>query len=84
TRGWTDVVVLGCMGAGVVLAVLFALLQLRRTHPLLDVRLFRRADFATGAVGITFLFIANFGFFYVEMQFMQLVMGYSALETAFA
>ncbi|PRC60878.1 MFS transporter, partial [Mycobacterium sp. ITM-2017-0098] len=26
TRGWTDVVVLGCMGAGVVLAVLFALL----------------------------------------------------------
>lgn len=84
TRGWSDIVVLGCMGAGVVLAALFALLQLRRTHPLLDVRLFRRPDFATGAVGITFLFIANFGFFYVEMQFMQLVMGYSALETAFA
>jgi hypothetical protein len=83
-RGWTDAVVLGCMGAGIVLAALFALLQLRRTHPLLDVRLFRRPDFATGAVGITFLFIANFGFFYVEMQFMQLVMGYSPLETAFA
>jgi len=83
-RGWTDLVVLGCMTSGVVLAVLFALLQLRRTHPLLDVRLFRRADFATGAVGITFLFIANFGFFFIEMQFMQLVMGYSALQTAFA
>ena len=83
-RGWTDIVVLGCMAAGLALAVLFARLQLRREHPLLDVRLFRRADFATGAVGIMFLFLANFGFFYVEMQFMQLVMGYSALETAFA
>ncbi|MGP4056133.1 MFS transporter [Mycobacterium sp. 4D054] len=83
-RGWTDPVVLGCMAGGVALAVLFAVVQLRRTHPLLDVRLFRRPDFATGAVGITFLFLANFGFFFVEMQFMQLVMGYTALQTAFA
>lgn len=83
-RGWTDVIVLGCLAAGVVLAGLFALVQLRREHPLLDVRLFRRPDFATGAVGITFLFLANFGFFFVEMQFMQLVLGYSPLQTAFA
>lgn len=83
-RGWTDPIVVGCLVAGVVLAGLFALVQLRRAHPLLDVRLFRRPDFATGAAGITFLFIANFGFFFIEMQFMQLVMGYSALETAFA
>lgn len=83
-RGWTDVWVLGCLLAGVVLAVLFAVVEVRRSHPLLDVRLFRRADFATGALGITFLFLANFGFFFIEMQFMQLVMGYSALQTAFA
>jgi EmrB/QacA subfamily drug resistance transporter len=83
-RGWTDPLVLGCLTAGVVLAVAFALVQLRRTHPLLDVRLFRRPDFATGAAGITFLFFANFGFFFIEMQFMQLVMGYSPLQTAFA
>lgn len=83
-RGWTDPAVLGCLAAGVVLGVLFAVVELRRAHPLLDVRLFRRPDFATGAAGITFLFIANFGFFFVAMQFMQLVMGYSALQTAFA
>lgn len=82
--GWTDPVVLAALGGGVVLAAAFALVQLRRTHPLLDVRLFRRPDFATGAVGITFLFIANFGFFYIAMQHMQLLMGYSALQTAFA
>lgn len=83
-RGWTDLGVVGCIAGGAALAVVFAFVELRRDHPLLDVRLFRRADFATGAIGITFLFLANFGFFFIEMQFMQLVMGYSALQTAFA
>ncbi|MFG1930175.1 MFS transporter [Mycobacterium sp. NPDC048908] len=83
-RGWTHPIVWGCMGAGVALAAVFAVVELRRGHPLLDVRLFRRPDFAVGAIGITFLFFANFGFFFVEMQFMQLILGYSALQTAFA
>ena len=74
----------GCMAAGVALAVAFAIVELRRTHPLLDIRLFGRPDFATGAVGITFLFFANFGFFFVAMQYMQLILGYSPLGTAFA
>lgn len=83
-RGWSDVLVLGCLAAGVALAVVFALVELRRTHPLLDVRLFARADFATGAVGITLLFFANFGFFFVAMQYIQLVLGYSPLQSALA
>jgi EmrB/QacA subfamily drug resistance transporter len=83
-RGWTNPVVWGCMAAGVALAVAFAITELRRTHPLLDIRLFSRPDFATGAVGITFLFFANFGFFFIAMQYMQLVLGYSPLGTAFA
>jgi hypothetical protein len=72
------------MSAGVVLAVLFAIVELRRRHPLLDVRLFARPDFTIGSVGITFLFFANFGFFFVVMQYMQLVLGYSPLQTAWA
>ncbi len=83
-RGWTHPVVWGCMTAGVVLAAAFAVVELRRTRPLLDVRLFGRPDFATGAVGITVLFFANFGFFFVSMQYMQLILGYSPLQTAFA
>ncbi|ULE33886.1 MFS transporter [Mycobacterium sp. IDR2000157661] len=83
-RGWSHPVVWGCMALGVVLAVVFAVVELARRHPLLDVRLFARPDFATGAVGITFLFFANFGFFFVVMQYMQLLLGYSALQTAFA
>ena len=84
TRGWTHPIVWGCMVAGVVLGAAFAVVQLRRRYPLLDVRLFGRPDFATGAIGITFLFFANFGFFFVAMQYMQLILGYSPLTTAFA
>ncbi|MEH3141655.1 MAG: MFS transporter [Mycobacterium kyogaense] len=83
-RGWTDPLVLAGLAGGIVLAVAFTVVQLRRRHPLLDVRLFGRPDFATGAIGVTMLFLANFGFFYLAMQFLQLVMGYSALGTAFA
>jgi EmrB/QacA subfamily drug resistance transporter len=83
-RGWTHPVVWGCMSLGVALAVAFAAVELRRAHPLLDVRLFAKPDFATGSIGVTFLFFANFGFFFVVMQYMQLVLGYSALTTGFA
>jgi EmrB/QacA subfamily drug resistance transporter len=83
-RGWTHPVVWGCMTTGVVLAMVFVVVELRRPHPLLDVRLFGRPDFATGAVGITILFFSNFGFFFVSMQYMQLILGYSPLQTAFA
>ena len=83
-RGWTHPVVWGCMAAGVALAVAFAIVELQRRYPLLDVRLFTRPDFATGSIGISFLFFANFGFFFLVMQYMQLILGYSPLETAWA
>lgn len=83
-RGWTHPLVWGCMAAGLVFAVAFTVVELRRRHPLLDVRLFARPDFATGALSMTILFFANFGFFFVVIQYVQLVMGYSALGTALA
>src|SRR5690606_26358781 len=83
-HGWTHPVVYGSMAAGVALALAFAVVELRSAHPLLDIRLFAKPDFTTGAVGVTFFFLANFGFFFVSMQYMQLMLGYSALQTAFA
>lgn len=83
-RGWTNPLVCTTLGAGVLLAVAFGIVEAKRRHPLLDVRLFRRPDFATGAATITTFFVAMFGFFFVMMQFVQLVMGYSPIQTAFA
>ncbi|MDT5065167.1 MAG: hypothetical protein QOK02_1322 [Mycobacterium sp.] len=83
-RGWADVLVWGSMSAGLALTAAFTVVELRQRFPLLDVRLFGRPDFAVGSVGVTFLFFANFGFFFVVMQYIQLVMGYSPLRTALA
>ncbi|OBF88839.1 MFS transporter [Mycobacterium sp. 852002-51152_SCH6134967] len=83
-HGWTHPLVYGCMAAGVVMAAVFAVWELRSAHPLLDVRLFAKADFTTGAIVVTFFFLANFGFFFVSMQYMQLLLGYTPLQTAFA
>jgi EmrB/QacA subfamily drug resistance transporter len=83
-HGWTDPLVWCSLGAGITLAVIFGFVEVRRRHPLLDVGLFRRPEFATGSATITIFFMAMFGFFFVMMQYVQLVRGYSAIQTALA
>jgi len=83
-RGWGHPLAWGCLVAGAALSVLFGIIELRRRHPLLDVRLFADPAFTTGAAAITVFFLAMFGFFFLAMQYIQLVMGYDAIGTALA
>ncbi|OBF09493.1 MFS transporter [Mycobacterium sp. 852002-10029_SCH5224772] len=87
-RGWSDPLVWGGLVAGAVIAAVFGAVQLRLAsrgrEPLLDVRLFADPNFATGVAAIVILFGATFGFFYVGMQYVQQIMGYSPLATAIA
>ena len=83
-NGWTDPRVYGCMIAGVVLAVVFGFIELRRRQPLLDIRLFLDPYFGTGAAAITMVFLGTFALFYLVTQYVQQVMGYTPLATAIA
>lgn len=83
-RGWTHPLVLACVGVGLVLAVAFGLVELRQRYPLLDVRLFAVPAFATGAATITIFFLSMFGYMFLLMQYMQLILGYSPNKTALA
>jgi MFS family permease len=83
-RGWTNPVVYGSIAGGLALAVVFGFVELRRENPLLDVRVFADAGFATGAATIVVFFAANLGLFYLLVQHLQLVKGYSPIATAFA
>jgi len=83
-RGWTDPLTMGALAAGVVLAVGFVVWELRAEHPLLDPRLFRYRGFAVGSASLLVLFIALFGLFLVILQYLQLMLGYSALKSAVA
>lgn len=83
-RGWTDPVVLGCIIGGVVLVAAFSVLELRLRSPLLDVRLFTNRAFGAGALSVAMQFFATFGVFFLLLQQLQLVFGYSPLQSAFA
>ncbi len=83
-RGWSDPLVWGGLVAGVIITAVFGIVEFRRRQPLLDVRLFSNPSFATGVAAIVILFGATFGFFYIGMQYVQQIMGYSPLTTSLA
>lgn len=73
---------LAVMAAGVWLLVWFVRRQLRLAAPLLDVELFRRREFATGVAGVLFGVFALVGLQLMLAQYLQLVLGDSALLAA--
>jgi EmrB/QacA subfamily drug resistance transporter len=83
-HGWSDPRVFCCLIAGAVLAVVFGLIELRRPQPLLDIKLFGNPNFGTGAAAITVVFLATFSLFFLVVQYLQQVKGYSALAAAVA
>ena len=58
--------------------------ELRAAEPMLDPRLFRLRGFSAGSLTITAQFFAAFGFFFIALQYLQFVVGYSPLRAAVA
>jgi len=81
-RGWTDAMVLACIILGLAAATGFVLTELRTPAPLLDVRLFTDRAFGSGALTLLFQFVAMFGVFFIVVQYLQLVLGYSPLGSS--
>ncbi|SED69797.1 MFS transporter [Streptomyces sp. TLI_105] len=67
------------LGAG--LLVLFVRRQKRRPYPLIDLRLFSRAAFTTSVGCIVIGMLALVGLELIAVQYLQLVLGLSPLET---
>ncbi|MEV6573474.1 MFS transporter [Streptomyces sp. NPDC051577] len=66
---------------GVALLILFVRRQRRRTHPLIDMRLFSRAAFTTSVGCIVLAMLALVGLELIAVQYLQLVLRLSPLET---
>ncbi|WP_280350222.1 MFS transporter [Nocardia abscessus] len=82
--GWTSGKVIGSFVVAAAAFTLYAVLGLRNNDALLDPRLFGIRGFRAGAVTILVQFLAVFGFFFVGLQYLQLILGYSALKAAVA
>ena len=81
-HGYTSPAVLLAVGAGAASAVAYVVLALRRADPLLDPRLFRNRLLLAGTIAILVQFLALFGFLFVGLQYLQLMLGYSPLQAA--
>src|SRR4051794_2968945 len=78
-RGWTDGTILGAFGIAAVILGTFLAWELRAREPMLDVRLFRNPSFSGASGAITFVFFALMGSMFFLTQYLQDVLGYSAL-----
>ncbi|MCE4268790.1 MFS transporter [Rhodococcus sp. ACPA4] len=83
-RGWLNPVVLALLIGGIATGVVFSFVELRSAHPLLDVGLFANRAFGSSATSLVLQFLATFGMFFMLVQYLQLVLDYSPLQSALA
>jgi EmrB/QacA subfamily drug resistance transporter len=81
-QGWTAPITLAAIAAGVVATLAFVAVELRRDHPLLDIRIFALRGLAVGSVNLFVVFAVMFSLFLVLVQYLQAILGYSALKAA--
>ncbi len=83
-QGWTSPVTLGAALVSVVGLAAFVRQERRTAYPLLDISVFRDRRLSAGAVSLTVMFALLFGMFLVMVQFLQAVVGFSALGSSLA
>ena len=83
-HGWGDPLTLTALLGGLAALALFILWELQRREPMLDPRNFLRRGFGAGSLSITVQFFAAFGFLFLALPYLQLVLGYSPLQAAAA
>lgn len=82
--GWSSVQTLGLLGAAAALLALFLLVESRARAPLMPLGLFRLRSLSTANVVGALWAAAMFAWFFISALYMQLVLGYSAMQVGLA
>lgn len=83
-NGWTSVLTLASGVTSIACTVVFILLQRARSHPLVDLRLFRSRELLTANIVMLPVAGISISFMYFGSIFLQEILDYSALTTGFA
>jgi EmrB/QacA subfamily drug resistance transporter len=81
-RGWSNSVTLLSFAVAAFALFLFVRWELRVREPMLDIRYFKNKAFSTGTGGMILVFLGMYGTMFLVTQYLQLILGYSALGTA--
>lgn len=79
-RGWTDGTTLGAFALGGLLMAAFIAWERHSDHPMLDVGFFANPRFTAASTAVTLVFFALFGSMFLQTQYLQFVLGYTALQ----
>jgi EmrB/QacA subfamily drug resistance transporter len=79
-NGWTSTITLAAFVIAAVLGLAFAWRETHTSEPMLDLALFRDRRFTAGAGAIALTFFAMFGVIFGLTQYLQFVLGKTALE----
>jgi EmrB/QacA subfamily drug resistance transporter len=82
--GWTSAQSIGLLAASAVLLAIFLGIEARVRSPLMPLGLFRLRNVATANVVGVLWAAAMFAWFFISALYMQLVLGYSALQVGLA
>jgi EmrB/QacA subfamily drug resistance transporter len=80
SQGWTSVTTLAGFAVAATFLAAFVAWELRAKEPMLDVRLFSNPRFSAASGAIALAFFSLFGTIFFITQFLQSVLGYSALK----
>ncbi|MGE3962069.1 MAG: MFS transporter [Dehalococcoidia bacterium] len=79
-KGWGSAETLSALGGAAVILGVFAWWESRTAEPMLNLRFFRNPRFSAANAAITLTFFALFGSMFSLTQYLQFVLGYTALE----
>jgi EmrB/QacA subfamily drug resistance transporter len=79
-RGWSSLLVISAGAAGLAVLGAFAVWEWHSTHPMLQLRFFRRRSFSAAVSSVGLVTFGLFGTLFVLTQFLQLQLGYTPLQ----
>ena len=83
-EGWSDALTIGSFAAALVLLVAFAIIERRVSQPIMPFRLFDERNRAVAFLAMLVVPSTLFGVFFFLTQYLQIVLGMSAVESGFA
>ena len=84
TKGWTSTTILTAFAIAIVVLGAFAWWELKSSHPMLNLQVFENPRFSAASLGIMSIFFAMFGATFLLTQYLQSIMGFSALKAGAA
>ncbi len=80
TRSWSSPLIIGALLAAMVVLAIFAVWELRSSHPMLDLSFFTSRRFSAAISSMSLVVFSLFGGLFLLTQYLQFSLGYSALQ----